>query len=105
MTRLRLAAMVLLPVMLAGCDSLNSDHASPEWTPKGLNAANLAAMVQDPADLARGHHDPGPERKLSAKAVNDLWTKPPQGAASGGGAAAGGGASAGVGFAPGGPGN
>ncbi len=63
-------------VGLAGCDAVNADRGESEWHPKGLNAANLAAMVDNPADLARGRSDPGPDRKLSAHAVTELWANP-----------------------------
>jgi hypothetical protein len=33
-------------------------------------------MVENPADLARGRSDPGPDRKLSAHAVTQLWANP-----------------------------
>jgi len=109
-TWLRLVAILLLPLVVARCNAHPPGDADDQWRPKGINAANLAAMVVNPADLTHGHGDPGPDRKLSARAVTELWANPVapliSGASSGGGAsgsgsqgggASGGGASAGGG--------
>jgi len=105
--RLRLAVVVLVPMALVACDALDADRQADSWQPKGLNAANLAAMVQDPADLARGHGDPGPDRKVGAHAVIEFWEHPttslPQDAASAGGATASGAGGGSGGAAAGGP--
>ncbi len=93
------------PLALGACQVPDTSGADATWSPKGINAANLAAMVADPADLVRGRDDAGPEHKLAAHAVIDLWSNPTgaaQGAASGGSgsgsqAASGGGAGAGTG--------
>jgi hypothetical protein len=92
MTRTRLWPLALCAALasaLAACNALDTDRGAEAWQPKGLNAANLAVMVQDPADLIRGRSDPGPVRNLSTRAVLDLWRSPtsplPQGPAVPGG--------------------
>jgi uncharacterized membrane protein YgcG len=97
-----MAAAVLAPLALGACDQIAANEAMNKWHPAGVNAANLAAMVKDPADLARGRTDPGPDRKLSAHAVTSLWANPTSGlpglgANSGGASAGSGGAGAGTG--------
>lgn len=75
---IRLGVILLLPLALTACDPglLDTSRATGPWAPQGLNAANLAAMVQNPADLTHGHGDGGPDRKLAAHAVTDLWAAP-----------------------------
>jgi hypothetical protein len=91
MIRLRLAIGLVLPIALAACHVPDESRADDTWRPKGLNAANLAAMVENPADLVRGRGDAGPARKLAAQAVIELWSNPsaalPQGNAASGAAA------------------
>jgi hypothetical protein len=82
------------PLVLGACKVPDASGADQVWAPKGINAANLAAMVANPADLVRGRGDTGPEHKLAAQAVLDLWTNPT--GAAGGGAAGGGAASLGA---------
>jgi type IV pilus biogenesis protein CpaD/CtpE len=42
------------------------------WTETGANAANLAAMVQDPADLAHGRSSEGSDGLEASAAVGRL---------------------------------
>jgi uncharacterized membrane protein YgcG len=83
--------------VLAACHVPDTSGAEGVWAPKGINAANLAAMVADPADLVRGHSDKGPDHKLAAHAVTDLWANSAGASAGGaaGGSASGGEASGG----------
>jgi hypothetical protein len=80
--------------------------ASGQWRMQGVNAENLAVMVANPADLSHGRGDTGPDRKLSAKAVTDLWANPtaplPGSDLSGGGSSSGGSSSGGSGGSSGG---
>jgi hypothetical protein len=76
MIGLRYAVVALLPLALSACIVPDESRASGPWSPQGLNAANLAAMVQNPADLSHGRSDTGPDRKLSAQAVTTLWANP-----------------------------
>jgi hypothetical protein len=125
MTVARTACLLLSLAALGACDTLKSDLDSHEWHPEGINDANLAVMVQNPEDLVRGRSDPGPDRKLSAHAVTQLWANPASpfptaggaadgtaapggdssgggsGAGSGGGGSGGGGSGGGAGSAPG----
>ncbi len=113
MVGLRCAVIVLAPLALSACVVPDASKADGAWAPKGLNAANLAAMVVNPADLSHGRGDQGLDRKLGARAVNDLWSSPSPIASSGGGSAGGaqsggaasGGASSGSGSAASGSGN
>jgi hypothetical protein len=75
-----------LPLLLIGCTPPDGSRPDAEaqrqedtFRPKGINAANLAAMVADPADLVRGHDATTPGRKMGAQAVIRLWEKPPAG--------------------------
>jgi uncharacterized membrane protein YgcG len=95
MIGLRCAVIVLVPLALSACVVPDASKADSAWAPKGINAANLAAMVEKPADLSHGRGDPGPDRKISARAVVDLWTNPTIAAALPGASAAGGGSSGG----------
>jgi hypothetical protein len=79
---LRSCALVLPPLLLIGCALPGETDAWEQqqqeaFRPKGINAANLAAMVANPADLAHGQGDTAPERKTGAQAVTRLWEKPP----------------------------
>jgi uncharacterized membrane protein YgcG len=111
MIGLRCAVIVLVPLALSACMVPDASKADGAWAPKGLNAANLAAMVEKPADLSHGRGDPGPERKLAAHAVIDLWTNPtgasssPAGGSAGGGSGGGSGSGGGGGSASPGSGN
>jgi uncharacterized membrane protein YgcG len=100
----RLAGVVLLPLVLFACapPSPSTGAADDPWRPKGINAANLAAMVEDPADLTRGRSDPAPTLKLGARAVTDLWANPVAPLLSGGGSSGGSSGSSGGGGSSGG---
>lgn len=93
MIGLRCAVIVLVPLALSACMVPDASKADNAWAPKGINAANLAAMVEKPADLSHGRSDPGPDRKMSARAVVDLWTNPTPTSLSPGAGSAGGGSS------------
>ena len=59
MTRLLSGALGLMGclTLLAGCGSRDPYRRDDVWYPTGANAANLAAMVAKPNDLAAGHGD------------------------------------------------
>jgi hypothetical protein len=62
----------------AGCAYTDPYTRAGMWQPNGANAVNLAAMVADPADLLRGHGDPGPQSALATAAVNRLLSGRPK---------------------------
>ena len=53
------AAATLLG-MLSGCSSRDPYARDDVWYPTGAPAANIAAQVANPADLAGGRDDPRP---------------------------------------------
>ena len=60
MTRGRnFAAVVCLLALLSGCNALEPYNRPHSWHPTGANAANLAAMVANPADIAHGRGTSG----------------------------------------------
>jgi hypothetical protein len=102
MIGLRCAVIALAPLALSACIVPDASRAEGPWSPQGVNAANLAAMVKDPADLSHGHGDKGPDHKLAAQAVTTLWENPttslsPSGSGNGGGSGASGSGSGGSG--------
>lgn len=58
-----------LLLLLAGCAGLGPYERAGQWQPSGANAANLAAMVSNPADLLHGHGDPGPQSRMATDAA------------------------------------
>ena len=75
--RLVLAVVACL-TMLAACDSRDPYKRDDVWYPSGSNAANLAAQVADPADLAGGRGDPRAYSPAQLKAVNRISTDTPR---------------------------
>jgi type IV pilus biogenesis protein CpaD/CtpE len=90
----RLAAMpavfaVGVSAMLAGCDQTDPYKREGMWQPVGANAINIAAMVERPADLIRGHGAQGFPVIEAVPPVLNLWAGKPAalpGATSTGGA-------------------
>ena len=58
--------------MLAGCDVTEPYQRPGMWTPTGSNAANLAAMVQNPGDLVQGRAAGDSDGVVAAAAVERL---------------------------------
>ncbi|MFW7266939.1 hypothetical protein ACMAUO_03090 [Gluconacetobacter sp. Hr-1-5] len=54
MRHVRSGVLCCLLGLLVGCSSLEPYRKPYAWHPAGANQANLAAMVADPHDLARG---------------------------------------------------
>jgi type IV pilus biogenesis protein CpaD/CtpE len=95
-----LAAMLL--GMLAGCSSRDPYARDDVWYPSGAPAANLAAQLANPADLAGGRDDPRQHSAASIKAVDRIWADSPKAlvvapTGVGGGGGGGGGSQAGGG--------
>ena len=63
-------ALVLLSA--SGCDATDPFLRQGDWNPRGSNAANLAAMVEDPMDLVRGRRDDRAGGQLAAAAIARL---------------------------------
>jgi hypothetical protein len=72
-----LAGVVCLAV-LAGCSSRDPYKRDDVWYPTGANAANLAAQVADPADLAGGRSDTRQSSIAPIKSVNRILTDSPK---------------------------
>ena len=52
---MKLILMLTIATLMSGCAGGGDPYRQPyTWSPTGSNAANLAAMVDHPADLARG---------------------------------------------------
>ncbi len=75
--RLGFAAAILLGI-LAGCSSRDPYARDDVWYPTGAPAANLAAQLANPADLAGGRDDPRQNSAAAAKAVNHIWSDTPK---------------------------
>jgi type IV pilus biogenesis protein CpaD/CtpE len=85
---LLLAALLLAAVPLAGCSQTDPYERAGIWKPSGVNEANIAAMVANPADLSRGRGDPGAGTRTATGAVSRMWEGPAKPAAAPGGIAA-----------------
>ena len=87
-----LAGVLLLgSLALAGCSQTDPYQRSGTWKPSGVNTSNIASMVANPADLARGRGETTGTVRSATGAVTRMWQGPPP-AASASGALLGGGA-------------
>ncbi len=75
--QLGVLAAILLG-MLAGCSSRDPYARDDVWYPTGAPAANLAAQLANPADLAGGRDDPRQASAASVRAVNRIWADTPK---------------------------
>lgn len=66
--------LILLAGCLTGCAQADPYRRQGMWQPEGANAANIAAMVQRPADLLHGRADATWQTHRAADAVDRLWT-------------------------------
>ena len=89
-------------LLLTGCADRDPYRRTDVWRPTGANAANLAAMVANPHDLAGGQGSSRQLAKAPERAVEHIWTGAGASGAVGGGAAAAGGGGAGTSSASGG---
>jgi hypothetical protein len=64
--------------LLAGCSQIDPYQRPGMWRPDAVNDGNIAAMVQDPRDLVRGHPAQGPEWTTPTAAVDRLWQDKPR---------------------------
>jgi hypothetical protein len=70
-------AGLALAATLSGCERLDPFHREGIWTPSGVNNANIAAQVANPADLARGRADSSGSVRSATTAVERLWQSGP----------------------------
>ncbi len=99
-TRPLVVAIALLGI--AGCAQTDPFTKAGIWKPVGVNDANIAAQLADPADIARGRPASSGTYRTGASAVDRHWQGgPPRPAAAAAQAAApGGGGPARPGEAP-----
>jgi type IV pilus biogenesis protein CpaD/CtpE len=88
-----------VPLALAGCSQIDPLTAPYKWHPTNVNAANIAAMAANPADLVRGRSSTRRLSVMDSDAVDRVWTNKPT-ALSGGSSGGGSGGASGGGAAP-----
>ena len=66
--------LVLVAALVAGCAEADPYRREGMWQPEGANQANIAAMVQRPADLRHGRSDSIRETRRAVDAVERLWS-------------------------------
>jgi len=71
------SALLLAALALAGCAQIDPFQREGIWKPAGVNDANLATMVANPADLARGREDARGAVRTPTTAVERLWAGAP----------------------------
>jgi type IV pilus biogenesis protein CpaD/CtpE len=69
---LRFCSAVLCLALLSGCTATEPYERPFAWTPTGANAANLAAMAENPSDLAKGRGLAGTDSEAATDAVGRL---------------------------------
>ncbi len=70
-------ALLALCGAIAGCSATDPYERAGIWRPSGVNEANIAAQVANPADLVRGRGDAGVSVRSGSTAVERLWQGPP----------------------------
>lgn len=77
--KMRVAPLALLALggALAGCSATDPYERAGIWRPSGVNEANIAAQVANPADLVRGRGEAGGSVRGSSTAVERLWQGAP----------------------------
>jgi type IV pilus biogenesis protein CpaD/CtpE len=94
-TRASCAVAALTLLTLTGCDQIDPLTRPYVWHPTDINVHNIAAQVDNPADLIRGRETKSRRAMQESDAVDHLWAgKPAQFIGSGGGASSSGGAAA-----------
>lgn len=69
-------ALLMLVLVVAGCDSIEPYRRTDVWYPTGANAGNIAAMTVRPRDLIVGRHRSGTDSREAAGAIDRLWQEP-----------------------------
>lgn len=77
--KMRVAPLALLALAgaLAGCSATDPYEKAGIWRPSGVNDANIAAQVANPADLVRGRGDAGGSVRGAGVAVERMWQGTP----------------------------
>ncbi len=65
-------AVWLMLAALTGCAATDTYRRPGTWHPDGANAANIAAMAENPEDLVHGRGSPGSNGALAAQAIDRL---------------------------------
>jgi len=68
----RSTALLLLLVLLSGCDAIDPYQRPGAWRPNGANAANLRAMVVVPSDLVVAARPARSDGVLAVEALTRL---------------------------------
>ena len=71
-------APVLAMVALAGCSQTDPYQRAGTWKPSGVNDANIAAQLANPADLVQGRAATTDSVRTSTGPVERLWVGAPQ---------------------------
>lgn len=71
------SALLFATLALSGCAQLDPFQREGIWKPSGVNDANIAATVDNPADLARGREDARGTVRTPTIAVDRLWAGAP----------------------------
>jgi hypothetical protein len=66
------STVLLLLIVLAGCDRIDPYKREGTWRPSGANEDNLRAMVVVPSDLAVATHASPADGQLAAAALSRL---------------------------------
>ncbi len=97
------AAVALSLLGLTACEQMDPLTKSYVWKPTNANAANIAAMAANPADLIVGRDSRSRRVVVESESIERVWTDKPRPLLTGGGGAgagAGAGASAPAGGGP-----
>lgn len=78
MRHFRPEALCCVLALLAGCSSLEPYRKPYAWHPMGANQANLAAMVADPHDLARGQSVQAVDAQAPVRAIERVREDKPK---------------------------
>jgi hypothetical protein len=71
------AAAALGLLALTGCDQTDPLTKPYAWHPTDINARNIAAMANNPADLVRGRETKARRAVQESDAVEHVWTGHP----------------------------
>jgi len=70
---MRISAVLLAALALAGCDAADPYRRADAWVPAGANTANIAVMASNPRDLIRGRSETRVDARRETTRVEQLW--------------------------------